>query len=453
MRRELFRELALRNSPDSSLASSRSSSFSLGSASPFPNLDDQLSSPTNYLRRHDVQMDLSEMDVKFMWYTTQGNAALVRKLLQENASLVHARDYDGRTPLHVAANQGMIELANTLLDFGSNINAQDRSKKTPLDNANAAKNSQMIELLKARGGISYGFEQMTISTRPPKRFHWQIDPAELDFSESSIISRGSFGEVLKANWHGTPVAVKRIIPNLSEDRSVTHEVNLLMKLRHPNIVEFLGAVTERNPLLLITEYLRGGDLHQHLKEKGALNPSTAINFALDIARGMAYLHFGPNIVIHRDLQPRNIFLSNSSGDRLKVGDFGLSKLVRVQNSQDVYKMTGETGSYRYMAPEVFKHRKYDKKTDVFSFAIILYEMLEGEPPMANYEPYEAARYVSEGHRPAFRAKSFTPELKELTDQCWAGDMNQRPSFLEILKKLEKIKETLSSDHHWHIFAS
>ncbi|GFP98461.1 probable serine/threonine-protein kinase ddb_g0271538 [Phtheirospermum japonicum] len=83
-----------------------------------------------------------------------------------------------------------------------------------------------------------------------------------------------------------------------------HEVNLLVKLRHPNIVQFLGAITEKKPLMLVTEYLRGGDLHQHLKERGALNPTTAINFALDIARGMAYLHSEPNVVIHRDLKPR-----------------------------------------------------------------------------------------------------------------------------------------------------
>jgi serine/threonine protein kinase len=64
-----------------------------------------------------------------------------------------------------------------------------------------------------------------------------------------------------------------------------------------------------------------------------------------------------------------------------------------------------------MAPEVFKHRKYDKKVDIFSFAMILYEMLEGDPPFSNYEPYEAAKYVAEGHRPVFR-KGHTNELKE-----------------------------------------
>ncbi|CAA2960855.1 serine threonine- kinase STY46 [Olea europaea subsp. europaea] len=193
-----------------------------------------------------------------------------------------------------------------------------------------------------------------------------------------------------------------------------------------------------------------GDLHQYLKEKGALNPSTAISFAMDIARGMAYLHREPNVIIHRDLKPRNVLLVNSKADHLKVGDFGSSKLITGQNSYDVYKMTGETGSYRYMAPEVFKHQKYDKKVDVFSFAMILYEMLEGEPPMAHYDPYEVARYVAEGHRPMFRAKGFIPDLRELSDMCWAADTDQRPSFLEILRRLENIKDTLPSGRKWWI---
>ncbi|KAK6133655.1 hypothetical protein DH2020_032565 [Rehmannia glutinosa] len=266
----------------------------------------------------------------------------------------------------------------------------------PLADAEGAKRSGMIELLRSNGGLSY-----TCTAPLPNKCDWEIEPAELDFSNSTLVGKGSFGEIVKACWRGTPVAVKRILPSLSDDRLVIqdfrHEVNLLVKLRRSTSAS---------------------------EGKRALNPSTAINFALDIARGMAYLHSEPNVIIHRDLKPRNVLLVNTNADHLKVGDFGLSKLIRVQHSHDVYKMTGETGSYRYMAPEVFKHRKYDKKVDVFSFAMILYEMLEGEPPMSHYEPYEAARYVAEGHRPMFRAKGFIPELRELTGQCWSADMNE-----------------------------
>ncbi|KAF8068531.1 hypothetical protein N665_1146s0024 [Sinapis alba] len=397
-----------------------------------------------------------------LWHAHQNDAAAVRKLLEEDPSLVHARDYDKRTPLHVASLHGWIDVVKCLIEFGADVNAQDRWKNTPLADSEGARKQKMIELLKSHGGLSYGqngshFEPKPVQPPIPKKCDWEIEPAELDFSNAAMIGKGSFGEIVKAYWRGTPVAVKRILPSLSDDRLVIqdfrHEVDLLVKLRHPNIVQFLGAVTERKPLMLITEYLRGGDLHQYLKEKGGLTPATAVNFALDIARGMTYLHNEPNVIIHRDLKPRNVLLVNSSADHLKVGDFGLSKLIKVQNSHDVYKMTGETGSYRYMAPEVFKHRKYDKKVDVFSFAMILYEMLEGEPPFANYEPYEAAKHVSDGHRPTFRSKGCTPDLRDLIVKCWDADMNQRPSFLDILKRLDKIKETLPSDHHWGLFTS
>ncbi|KAG2647005.1 integrin-linked protein kinase 1-like isoform X2 [Panicum virgatum] len=394
-----------------------------------------------------------------LWHTHQNDVGAVRKLLEEDAALVNARDYDSRTPLHVAALHGWHDVAECLIANGADVNAQDRWQNTPLADAEGAKRQTMIELLKEHGGLTYGktgshFEPKTIPPPLTNKADWEINPLELDFAKAVVIGKGSFGEILKANWRGTPIAVKRILPSLSDDRLVIqdfkHEVNLLIKLRHPNIVQFLGAVTETKPLMLVTEFLRGGDLHQYLKEKGALSPLAAINFALDIARGMAYLHNEPNVVIHRDLKPRNILLVNSAANHLKVGDFGLSKIIKAQHASDVYKMTGETGSYRYMAPEVFKHRKYDKKVDIFSFAMILYEMLEGDPPFSNYEPYEAAKYVAEGHRPAFR-KGHTNELKDLVELCWSGDISLRPSFLEILKRLEKLKEHFSHENHWHLF--
>ncbi|KAL0336432.1 UNVERIFIED_CONTAM: Integrin-linked protein kinase [Sesamum radiatum] len=464
LRREQLRQIALIDSRTCSYISSASSSFDLGSASPFPSSEEdwiisteEITLPTSYAKKKKEKARVSRTFL-ILSHAHNNDDAAVRKLLEEDAALVHARNYDHRTPLHVAAIHGWADVAECLLEFGADVNAQDRWKNTPLADAEGAKRYSMIELLKTYGGLSYGqngshYERRHVPPPLPNKIHWEIDPAELDFSNSTLIGKGSFGEILKAYWREHLLLSNASFQTVQmiDCQDFSHEVNLLVKLRHPNIVHFLGAVTEKKPLMLITEYLRGGDLHQYLKEKGALNPSTAINFALDIARGMAYLHNEPNVIIHRDLKPRNILLVDSSAYHMKVGDFGLSKLIREQHSNDVYKMTGEAGSYRYMAPEVFKHQKYDKKVDVFSFAMILYEMLEGEPPLSHYEPDEAARYVAEGHRPSFRAKGFTPELKELVEYCWAADTTMRPSFLEILKRLEKIKETLPSDHHWSLF--
>ncbi|KAM7463092.1 hypothetical protein LguiA_031213 [Lonicera macranthoides] len=101
-----------------------------------------------------------------------------------------------------------------------------------------------------------------------------------------------------------------------------------------------------------------------------------------------------------------------------------------------------------MAPEVF-----NKNVDVFSFAMILYKILEGDPHLSLNETYEAAKHIVAGHRPIFKAKTYGPELKELIKQCWAPDMNKIPSFLEIPKRLEKIEETVPGDYHYNIFTS
>ncbi|CAI5475001.1 unnamed protein product [Closterium sp. Yama58-4] len=276
---------------------------------------------------------------------------------------------------------------------------------------------------------------------------WEIDPSELDFSKSKLIGKGAFGEIRRVMWRGTPVAAKTILPALSDDVQITKEFRdemfLLPKLRHPNIVQFLGCVTRRPPLCLVTEYLPGGDLHDVLKAKGALPPRIAVGYGLDIARGMNYLHnHKPESIIHRDLKPRNLI--RDEGDHLKVADFGLSKLVKVNALHEMYKMTGETGSYRYMAPEVFKHQAYDRTVDVYSFSVIFYEMFEGLPPFAKTMTPEgvAWKVAMEGIRPPFKSKSYPEGVKDLISRCWAADPMARPSFMEVIEVLEGVERAL-----------
>ncbi|GBG81326.1 hypothetical protein CBR_g32000 [Chara braunii] len=175
---------------------------------------------------------------------------------------------------------------------------------------------------------------------------WEIDNTELDFHNSRIIGRGAFGVVQIAVWRGTKVAVKKILRSLEQDqhtiRDFQEEVSLLPLLRHPNIVQFMGAVTLNPPLMLVTEYLPKGDLFEMLSQEKHLNVPQILRYTLDIARGMNYLHsHKPEAIVHRDLKPRNLLLGD--GGHLKVADFGLSKLIH--QGVEKYQMTGETGSF------------------------------------------------------------------------------------------------------------
>jgi len=135
-----------------------------------------------------------------------------------------------------------------------------------------------------------------------------------------------------------------------------------------------------------------------------------------------------------------------------VGDFGLSKLI-VQastNVHDVYELTGETGSYRYMAPEVFLRKSYNAKVDVFSFAMILYEMFEGKVPFDDEGDKEAAFMVAKGdRRPEFGSKTYYPDgMRELIMKCWSEFAVKRPPFDEIVQILEKLQENMQHrDRH------
>ncbi|MCO5614651.1 hypothetical protein L7F22_068935 [Adiantum nelumboides] len=393
---------------------------------------------------------------QLFWHTRNDDEAAVERLLQEDPSLVSAQDYDKRTALHVAAFFNRLSVAENLIRHKAPINATDRWGNSPLADAETEGHLEMAELLKEFGGCVMGshgsrLEPKDVAPPVPQRCDWEIDPSEIELQKSAIIGKGSFGEIRKTFWRGTLVAVKTILPSLSDDRLIVedfkHEVELLVKLRHPNIVQFLGAVTMRKPLMLVTEYLKMGDLHQYMKSKGALPIEMAVDFALDIARGMMFLHSGPNVIIHRDLKPRNVLLVDEH--HLKVGDFGLSKLILVKNLHEVYKLTGETGSYRYMAPEVFRHKPYDTKVDVFSFAMILYQMLEGMAPFASMEPYDAAKVVSMDRRPEITAKTCTPLVKQIIRSCWEKNKDDRPSFAEILISLEKAKKELPPPHESH----
>ncbi|KAG4169865.1 hypothetical protein ERO13_A12G109400v2 [Gossypium hirsutum] len=350
-------------------------------------------------------------------------------------------DYDRRTALHLASCEGWIEVVDLLLEKGADVNSLDRWGRTPLSDAHSFRHHEVCKILEARGGI----DPVGMDSQVPC---FEIDHSEVDMDEATRIGEGAYGEVFLVNWRGTEVAAKTIRSTIASNPKAKNtflkELALWQQLRHPNIVQFLGVLKHSDRLIFLTEYLRNGSLYDILKKKGRLDTKTAISYALDIARGMNYLHqHKPHAIIHRDLTPRNV-LQDEAG-RLKVTDFGLSKIAQEKDSYG-YKMTGGTGSYRYMAPEVYRRESYGKSVDVFSFALILHEMFQGGPSnRAETAEQIADKRAYEDSRPPLSSFLYPEPIKMLLKECWHKNPDCRPTFEEIILQLEVIEQDFQNE--------
>ncbi|KAK4386518.1 Integrin-linked protein kinase [Sesamum angolense] len=395
--------------------------------------------------------DVSEIDpgLKLMYLANEGDLDGIKELLDSGAD-VNFRDIDHRTALHVAACQGLDDVAQLLLEYGAQVDPEDRWGSTPLADAIHYKNHDVIKLLEKHGAKHLMAPMHVRNAREVPEY--EIDPRELDFTNSVEITKGTYRI---ASWRGTQVAVKTFGEGFSDEDKVEAfraELALLQKIRHPNVVQFLGAVTQSSPMMIVTEYLPKGDLREFLKKKGALKPATALRFAMDIARGMNYLHeHKPEAIIHRDLEPSNI-LRDDSG-HLKVADFGVSKLLKVTSRvKEDRPLTYEDTSCRYMAPEVFRNEEYGTKVDVFSFALILQEMIEGCPPFHSKKDEDVPKYYAAKERPPFRAsmKLYAHGLKELIEVCWSDNPTNRPTFKQIIPRLDAIYNSFGRRRRWKV---
>lgn len=267
---------------------------------------------------------------------------------------------------------------------------------------------------------------------------WEIDIRLLKFENK--VASGSFGDLYKGSYCSQEVAIKVLKPeNLNMDmvKEFSQEVFIMRKIRHKNVVQFIGACTRPPNLCIVTEFMTRGSIYTFLhKQRGAFKLPTLLKVAIDVSKGMSYLH--QNNIIHRDLKTANLLMDEHGV--VKVGDFGVA---RVQAQTGV--MTAETGTYRWMAPEVIEHKPYDHKADVFSFGVVLWELLTGEIPYAYLTPLQAAiGVVQQGLRPTI-PKSTHPKLAELLEKCWQQDPTQRPDFSEILDSLKQLTREVGDD--------
>ncbi|KAH1208365.1 hypothetical protein AAZX31_15G084900 [Glycine max] len=404
--------------------------------------------PERHNKEAELQKDGEAVDqgVRLMYSAFEGDVGGIREALESGVS-VNYKDIDNRTALHVAACEGFTDVVDLLLQKGAEVDPKDRWGSTPLADAIFYKKNDVIKLLEKHGAKPLMAPMHVNHAREVPEY--EINPKELDFTNSVEITKGTFCSAL---WRGTKVAVKKLGEDVISDeekvKAFRDELALFQKIRHPNVVQFLGAVTQSSPMMIVTEYLPKGDLRDFMKRKGALKPSTAVRFALDIARGVGYLHENkPSPIIHRDLEPSNI-LRDDSG-HLKVADFGVSKLLAVKEDKP---LTCQDTSCRYVAPEVFRQEEYDTKVDVFSFALILQEMIEGCPPFSAKQDDEVPKVYAAKERPPFQApaKRYSHGIRELIEECWNENPAKRPTFRQIITKLESIYNTIGHKRHWKV---
>ncbi|KAI4375811.1 hypothetical protein MLD38_013637 [Melastoma candidum] len=260
---------------------------------------------------------------------------------------------------------------------------------------------------------------------------WELDPKCLEFENK--VASGSYGDLYKGTYCGQDVAIKVLKPervNSDLQKEFAQEVYIMRKVRHKNVVQFIGACTKSPSLCIVTEFMSGGSVYDYLhKQKGVFKLPTLLKVAIDVSKGMDYLH--QNNIIHRDLKAANLLMDEN--EVVKVADFGVA---RVKSHSGV--MTAETGTYRWMAPEVIEHKPYDHKADVFSFGVVLWELLTGKLPYELLTPLQAAvGVVQKCLRPTI-PKNTHPKLVELLERCWQQDPELRPDFSEIITVLQQI---------------
>ncbi|KAI9195565.1 hypothetical protein LWI28_016111 [Acer negundo] len=258
-----------------------------------------------------------------------------------------------------------------------------------------------------------------------------------DLTIGEQIGQGSCGTVYHGLWYGSDVAIKVFSKQEYSDdviHSFRQEVSLMKRLRHPNILLFMGAVTSPQRLCIVTEFLPRGSLFRLLQRNTTkLDWRRRILMALDIARGMSYLHHCNPPIIHRDLKSSNLLVDKHW--TVKVGDFGLSRL-----KHETYLTTKNgKGTPQWMAPEVLRNEPSDEKSDVYSFGVILWELATEKIPWDNLNSMQVIGAVGFINQRLEIPKDVDPQWASIIESCWHSDPQLRPSFQELLEILRDLQ--------------
>ncbi|RVW48206.1 Serine/threonine-protein kinase CTR1 [Vitis vinifera] len=225
------------------------------------------------------------------------------------------------------------------------------------------------------------------------------------------------------------------------------EVSIMKRLRHPNIVLFMGAVTQPPNLSIVTEYLSRGSLYRLLHKPGAremLDERRRLSMAYDVAKGMNYLHKRNPPIVHRDLKSPNLlvdkkytvkkFVLSYVGNLHEVCDFGLSRF----KANTFLSSKSAAGTPEWMAPEVLRDEASNEKSDIYSFGIILWELATLQQPWSNLNPAQVVAAVGFKGKRLEIPRDLNPQVASIIEACWANEPWKRPSFFNIMESLKPL---------------
>ncbi|XP_053324999.1 macrophage-stimulating protein receptor [Spea bombifrons] len=279
-----------------------------------------------------------------------------------------------------------------------------------------------------------------------------IPEANLTTHRDRIIGKGHFGSV----YHGTyrddeqrevHCAVKSLnrITDVEEVEEFLREGIIMKSFHHPYVLSLIGIFLPREGLpLVVLPYMTHGDLRHFIRSEER-NPTVKdlVGFGLQVSRGMEYL--ANKKFVHRDLAARNCMLDETF--HVKVADFGLARDVFDKEYYSVRRHRNARLPVKWMALESLQTQKFTTKSDVWSFGVLLWELMtRGAPPYPDVDPYDITRYLFRGRR--LPQPEYCPDpLYTLMLQCWSPEPGERPSFTQLISEIEVISNSLRGDHY------
>ncbi|KAF5919968.1 hypothetical protein HPG69_014334 [Diceros bicornis minor] len=292
---------------------------------------------------------------------------------------------------------------------------------------------------------NYSVKQIEVPT-PFDLSYKTVDQWEIDRNSIQLLKRlgsGQFGEVWEGLWNNTtPVAVKTLKPGSMDPNDFLREAQIMKNLRHPKLIQLYAVCTLEDPIYIITELMRHGSLLEYLQnDAGAkIHLTQQVDMAAQVASGMAYLE--SQNYIHRDLAARNVLVGEHN--IYKVADFGLARVFKVDN-EDIYESKHEIKlPVKWTAPEAIRANKFSIKSDVWSFGILLFEIITyGKMPYSGMTGAQVIQMLGQNYR--LPQPSNCPlQFYNIMLECWNAEPKERPTFETLQWKLEDYFEPESS---------